>query len=141
MQTEPLYKAGLLSYQEQGIELPKNPDGLVYKNMGTMENHIWSVIAKRMKHNHTTWSINGGNNMAKILAKKCSGKLNEVTEKLHYKIFETDKIVEIQEEILSAKQATKTLGKGYRYPVSGHFIALDGALRGESKKLFGLAGY
>lgn len=134
-------KVGLLPYQEQGIELPKNPDGLVYKNMGTMENHIWSVIAKRMKHNHTNWSISGGNNMAKILAKKCSGRLNEVTEKLHYNIFETDKIVEIQKEILSAKQATKTLGKGYNYPVSGHFIALDGALRGESKKLFGLAGY
>ncbi|MCD2434633.1 ISLre2 family transposase [Acidaminococcus sp. NSJ-142] len=29
-------RAGLLSYQEQGIELPKNPDGLVYKNMGTI---------------------------------------------------------------------------------------------------------
>ena len=54
---------------------------------------------------------------------------------------DTGPLRKIQEEILSAKQATKTLGKGYNYPVSGHFIALDGALRGESKKLFGLAGY
>lgn len=25
-----------------------------------MENHVWSVIARRMKHNHTSWSRRGG---------------------------------------------------------------------------------
>ena len=41
-----------------------------YRNMGIMENHVWSVIAKRMKHNHTSWSKRGWNHLAKILAKK-----------------------------------------------------------------------
>ena len=69
---------GLIPYTEKELNLPENEQGLVYRNMGTMENHVWSVIAKRMKHNHTSWSIKGGNNLAKILAKKCSGRFNEV---------------------------------------------------------------
>ena len=74
-------REGLLPYQSQGLELPEHPEGLEYRNMGTMENHVWSVIARRMKHNHTSWSKQGGNHLAKILAKKCSGRLYEVTEK------------------------------------------------------------
>ena len=70
-------REGLLSYQSQGLELPEPPEGLEYRNMGTMENHVWSVIAKRMKHGHRSWSRRGGNHLAKILAKKCSGKLYE----------------------------------------------------------------
>lgn len=62
-------REGLILYQERGLNLPENKQGLVYRNMGTMENHVWSVIAKRMKHNHISWSIKGGNNLAKILAK------------------------------------------------------------------------
>jgi hypothetical protein len=91
-------REGLLPYQEQGIELPASPEGLEYRNMGTMENHIWSVIARRMKHNHTCWSIRGGNHLSKILAKKCSGRLHEVTEKLKRPLFEDDKLEEIQKE-------------------------------------------
>ena len=66
---------GLLPYQKQGIKVPESPEGLEYRNMGTMESHVWSIVARRMKHNHTSWSIRGGNH----LAKKCSGKLYEVT--------------------------------------------------------------
>lgn len=33
----------------------------------------------------------GGNHLAKILAKKCSGKLYEVTKKLHIPVFEEEK--------------------------------------------------
>ena len=45
---------GLLPYQSQGLKLPEHPEGLEYRNMGTMENHVWSVVARRMKHNHTS---------------------------------------------------------------------------------------
>lgn len=81
-------REGLVPYQSQGLELPENPDGLEYRNMGTMENHVWSVLAKRMKHGHRSWSRRGGNHLAKILAKKCSGKLYEVTERLRRPVFE-----------------------------------------------------
>ena len=89
-------KVGLLPYQARGYHLPKHPKGLVYRNMGTMENHIWSTIARRMKHNHTCWSKNGANHLSKILAKKCSGRLNEVTEKLKAPEFDGIKAREIE---------------------------------------------
>ena len=127
--------AGCRLYVEKGIVLPEHPKGLVYRNMGTMENHIWSTIARRMKHNHTCWSIRGGNNLAKILAKKCSGRLNDVTEKLKARGFETVKAERIKAEVLSAASAPRKDGKGYRYPVEGHIVRLDNC-SGTTRRMF-----
>jgi hypothetical protein len=134
-------REGLLPYQSQGLELPKHPKGLEYRNMGTMENHIWSVIARRMKHNHTSWSKRGGNHLAKILAKKCSGKLYEVTEKLKRPVFAETKVEELYEEILMSAKAPKKDGKGYAYPQMGHLAGLDMKVVGDRKKLLAMAGY
>lgn len=120
-------REGLVPYQERGLSLPDPPDGIVYRNMGTMENHVWSIIAKRMKRNHTCWSIRGGNHLAKILAKKCSGRLRDVTEKLKTPEFDETKVREIEKEILSAGSVPKKVGKKYRYPVSGHLTRIDGS--------------
>ena len=109
--------------------------------MGTMENHVWSVIAKRMKHNHTSWSRRGGNHLAKILAKKCSGKLYEVTEKLKRPLFTEEKVEELYEEILMPAKVARRVGKGYEYPVIGHLVRLDGAIRGDGRKLLSMAGF
>lgn len=134
-------KEGLLPYQLQGLELPEHPEGLEYRNMGTMENHVWSVIARRMKHNHTSWSKRGGNHLAKILAKKCSGRLYEVTEKLKRPVFEEERVEELYEEIRMSAKAPRKDGKGYRYPVMGHLVGLEGSIRGDGKKLLAMAGY
>jgi len=134
-------REGLLPYQSQGLELPENPEGLEYRNMGTMENHVWSVIARRMKHNHTSWSRRGGNHLAKILAKKCSGKIQEVTEKLIRPVFEEKKVEELYGEILLSAKVPMKEGKGYIYPVMGHFVGLEGSIRGDGRKLLAMAGY
>ena len=52
-------KEGLVPYHKRVLSMPKSPEGIVYKNIGTIENHIWSIIARRMKHNHSSWSIKG----------------------------------------------------------------------------------
>ncbi len=109
--------------------------------MGTMENHVWSVIARRMKHNHTSWSKRGGNHLAKILAKKCSGRLNEVTERLQKPLFEEETVEEIWENILLSAKTPKKDGKGYRYPVMGHLVGLEMNTRGDRVKLNTMAGY
>lgn len=106
-----------LPYQSQGLELPEHLGGLQYRNMGTMENHVWNVIARRMKYNHTSWSKRGENHLAKILAKK------------------------LYEEILMSSKAPKKDGKGYEYLVMGYVIGLEGRIRGERKKLLAMAGY
>ena len=134
-------RMGLLSYQDQGIVLPEHPKGLVYRNMGTMENHIWSTIAKRMKHNHTSWSIRGGNHLAKILAKKCSGRLDEVSAKLKAPRFEVNEARRIQREILSAGQVPQKEGKGYRYPVTGHLTRLDNSSGITHQTYLSMVGY
>ncbi len=134
-------REGLLRYQSQGLELPEAPEGLEYRNMGTMENHVWSVIARRMKHNHTSWSVRGGNHLAKILAKKCSGKLEEVTRGLERPVFEEEKAEELYREILMSAKAPKRDGKGYGYPVAGHVVGLEGKVRGDMQKLLPMAGY
>ena len=134
-------REGLLPYQSQGLELPEPPEGLEYRNMGTMENHVWSVIAKRMKHGHRSWSRRGGNHLAKILAKKCSGKLNEVTERLRKPVFEEEKVEELYGEILMAAKAPKKDGKGYEYPAIGHVVGLDGKIQGDRKWMLHMAGY
>lgn len=132
---------GLLPYQDQVESMPEAPEGIEYLNLGTMENHIWSIIARRMKHNHTSWSKRGGNNLAKILAKKCSGKLYEVTEKLRRPVFEEEKAMPLYEDILMSAKAPKRDGKGYAYPVMGHVVGLDMNIRGDRRKLNTMAGY
>lgn len=134
-------ESGLLPYQSQGLELPEPPEGLEYRNMGTMENHVWSVIARRMKHNHTSWSIRGGNHLAKILAKKCSGKLKEVTKRLARPAIEEAKAEELYGEILMSAKAPRKDGQGYEYPVFGHVAGLDGKVCGDRSKLLAMAGY
>lgn len=134
-------REGLLRYQSQGLDLPEAPEGLEYRNMGTMENHVWSVIARRMKHNHTSWSIRGGNHLAKILAKKCSGKLEEVTKELERPVFEEEKVEEKYGEMLLSAKTPKKDGKGYEYPKVGHIVGLEGKVRGDMRKLFAMAGY
>ena len=124
-------REGLLPYQERGIKIPESPQGLVYRNMGTMENHIWSIIARRMKHNHTSWSIRGGNHLAKILAKKCSGKLYEVTEKLKIPVFEEAILKDIKGAVLSAGRIKEKVGHGYEYPTKGQLIVEGASVSGD----------
>lgn len=134
-------KEGLIPYQQQVKEMPECPKGLLYRNLGTMENHIWSIVAQRMKHGHRTWSKAGANNLAKILAKKCEGKLHEVTEKLKKELFVEEVVDEMIDSVLSAASIPERVGKGYEYPVRGSVVSINEALRGDSKKLFQLAGY
>ena len=102
---------------------------------------MWSSIARRMKHNQTSWSIRGGNHLAKILAKKCSGKLYEITEQLSIPVFEKEKLEEIKGDILQAGQIGKKIGNGYEYPVIGHLVGLDAVTRGDRKKILAMAGF
>jgi hypothetical protein len=128
---------GLLPYQSRILNMPENKKGLIYRNMGTMENHTWSIIAKRMKNNHTSWSIPGGNNLAKILAKKCSGKLNEVFERIHI----PEAVVEEELEVkIPLREIKRRIGKGYEYPVSGHLVGLDRGTKGDGVILKRIAG-
>ncbi len=76
-------------------EYPKDPE---YRDMESMQNHIWSIIKKQVKHNYTYQSKQGRNNLAKspekILTKRYCTKLYKVTEKLKSPIFSEEKAEE-----------------------------------------------
>jgi hypothetical protein len=74
-------EAGIVPYNKRGILLPKEPEGIVYKGLGTLENHNCTVITLRMKHRRASWSIKGANNMAKILVRKENKTLYKTIER------------------------------------------------------------
>jgi hypothetical protein len=60
-------RESFLSVQERGIELPRPPEGIIYRNMGVQESSNCSILTQRMKHRRGSWSEKGANNMGKIL--------------------------------------------------------------------------
>lgn len=102
---------GLIPYQERGLDIPKPPLGIEYRNLGTMEHHICDIIAQRMKHRKASWSIEGASNLGKLLAAKASKRLNEVVERYSKIALPEEKTIEII-QILSASKAPKKDGKG-----------------------------
>ena len=116
-------KEWLRPYKERGIKIPKGPEGITYKNLGTQENQNCSNITMRMKHRKCSWSISGGNHMGKILARIANRTIWEDIR--HYKdaIVESDK-APIVWEILSAAQAPRYDGAGNKTGniAEGHIV-------------------
>ncbi len=63
-------KGYLLRYNERNLSIPEPQNGVYYRNLGTMEHNICDILAQRMKNNKTSWSIDGAENMARILCQK-----------------------------------------------------------------------
>ena len=105
-------KDGLIPYHRRGLNLPVPPDGLVYRRCGAMESNVFSIIGNRMKRNRTNWSIKGGNNLARFLALKSTGKLPETLKNIVQFVL-PEKYEEQVQTALSAGRVQKSIGKGY----------------------------
>ena len=70
----------LLNWKERGIEYPAAPEGMQYRNLGVQESSNCNILTQRMKHRKASWSVNGGNHMAKILCFKHTIGLDAITE-------------------------------------------------------------
>jgi hypothetical protein len=85
-------KMGLKPYNlREEINMPKAPDGIEYRNLGTMEHNICDILAQRMKGRKMSWSIRGANNLAKILAEKASKRIYDVINEVCYGVISEDK--------------------------------------------------
>lgn len=104
---------GLIPYQKRGLNLPKLPDGIVYKGMGNGEHNMFLVVAKRMKHRGACWSPQGGLKLCKLLCHKVSNSLVETIESLT--TFEMPERLQepSMKPLLSSSKAPKKDGKGY----------------------------
>ena len=100
-------REGLVPYKLRGdIKLPTPPEGIFYNQLGTMEHNICDVLAQRMKGRKMSWSINGADNLAKILAEKFSGRLFETVDKIYKNILPNELVDEIN--IKTSLSAAKT---------------------------------
>ena len=109
---------GLIPYKQRNIDLPTLPDGLEYRQLGTMEHNICDVLAQRMKGRKMSWSINGADNLSKILAEKFSNRLFSTVDKICKNTITNDVLNTIVEvAILSASDVNKKAKKSSTYKI------------------------
>ena len=103
---------GLVPYYRRGLELPKPPAGKVYRRLGAMESNVFTIIGNRMKGGRACWSINGGNNLARLLCLKFTNRLSDALQNLTSCILPERYVEEIPVQLSAAKVPLRE-GKGY----------------------------
>ena len=73
---------GLVPYYRRGLDIPEPPEGKEYRRMGAMESNIFTIIGNRMKGGRANWSISGGENLARLLCLKFTGRLADAMDSL-----------------------------------------------------------
>jgi len=105
-------KGGLVSYKRRGLDLPPPDKGVEYRGCGAMESNVYSIIGHRMKNRRASWSIHGGNNMARLLTLKATDRLGDVLSGLISTTL-PPQYTEQVETVLSAAKVPQRVGKGY----------------------------
>ena len=105
-------KDSLTEIHRRGLDIPDAPKGKEYRHLGCMESNIFSIIGNRMKGRRACWSIKGGNNMARMLCLKMTGRLSETLGALTA-ITLPEKYTEELNIPLSSAQIPQSIGKGY----------------------------
>ena len=100
----------LIPCHRRGLNLPPPPDGVKYRRMGTMESNVFTILGNRMKGRRACWSIEGANNLARLLCLKATRKLSETLHSLSPLVL-SEKFA--SEATLTASKIPKSVGKGY----------------------------
>jgi hypothetical protein len=132
-------KEGLIPYQERGLKLPEPPEGVEYRNLGTMEHQVCDTAAKRMKHQKASWSKSGAGNLGRILCRKVCGNLYDTVTTLS-RMALPERYIETIEEVLSAAKAPKKDGRGYLYPVRGRNPFTEAFMTNGRKAILSMLG-
>lgn len=102
---------GLIPFHRRGLDLPAPPDGMVYRRLGTMESNVFTILGNRMKGRRACWSINGANNLARLLCLKATKKLSGTLQSLSALVLPEKYAEEIR--ILTPARVAKSVGTGY----------------------------
>ena len=128
-------REGLIPYRLRSLELPELPDGLTYRGMGTMEGNVCDMITLRMKNRKMSWSEEGANNLAKLLAARASGALYEQLDGVFDGTVSEEMLDEMIEIVqLSAAQANKKPTKSKIYPMHSAPMPYEGQPLTEGRK-------
>ena len=112
-------KDGLVGYHRRGLKLPEPPEGKEYRRLGAMESNIFTIVGNRMKGGRACWSIDGGNNLARLLTLKHTKKLHETLNNLTNWVLPAKYAEEVTVK-MTPRQIQKKTGKGYE---SRHAVA------------------
>ena len=104
-------KDGLVGYHWRGLELPEPPEGKEYRSCGAMESNVFSIIGNRMKGRRKCWSVTGGNNLARLLCLKTTGKLLGAARAFAGNMPEKYAVETI--EGFTSSKTQKSVGKGW----------------------------
>ncbi|WP_160693478.1 ISLre2 family transposase [Clostridium sp. C2-6-12] len=127
---------GLIPYKQRDIDLPTAPEGLEYRQLGTMEHNICDVLAQRMKGRKMSWSINGADNLAKILSEKFSNRLFDTVDKIYRNIIPDDVINTVVAKLpLTVFEANKESNKCKVYKCTSSQIPYSGAAATLGRKI------
>jgi hypothetical protein len=93
---------GIVIYKNRdGIHLPTPPEGIEYRNLGTMERNI-GVFSDRMKRGKS-WSKDGATNLSKIIAlKMVSGFKDKIASLISGKL--PERFTERFKEVISSSK-------------------------------------
>ena len=105
-------KDGLIPWHRRGLSLPKPPAGKTYRRLGAMESNVFTIIGNRMKDRRACWSINGGNNLARLLCLKFTGRLSGALQSLSSAVL-PEKYAEKIITVLPPRQIANSVGTGY----------------------------
>lgn len=103
------------------------------------EDDIQAMITIRMKGNRKRWSINGANNMAKLLCRKENKELIETISRYAEELVFNIRLTEII-TTLSVAKAPKKDGEGNPYiDVINMYIPMGDAIQTASRRVFAKA--
>jgi len=105
-------KDGLVPYHRQNLDLPEPPEGKVYRHLGAMESNVFTIIGNRMKGRRACWSVDGGNNLARLLCLKYTNRLSDTLQNLSSSVLPERYDEEVILKLSAAKVPLRE-GKGY----------------------------
>ena len=139
-------REALVPYKlRKNLTIPAPPDGIEYRQLGTMEHNICDVLAQRMKGRKMSWSKIGADNISKILAEKYSNRLFETVDRIYKNIIPQSIIETVVAKLpLTVFQANKenksTIYKCNRAPIPYNGASITPG-RKVIRELCGLKGF
>ena len=105
-------KDELARYTARGINIPKPPEGIEYRNMGIQENQNCTVITLRMKGKRKRWAEKSAANMVRLLYYRENKDLMEAVDRYTDGAVWTEPLKNSLNKPLSAAKVAMVDGKG-----------------------------
>lgn len=98
------YLSNDLARYQDVLEVPKAPEGIEYRNMGTQESQIFSKLKKRFCSGRKAFGIRGANALSKVCVLSEKFKLEEIEQPIPIDTSVEEWIKEIEEKVKANKK-------------------------------------